>query len=79
MAVVPFIAPQGRHGVPSRSHGGRRFLTRVGEHTLSVLGGIRAVTKREWDAVAGLASPFLRYDYLNALEVSNSVGASEGW
>ncbi len=32
-----------------------------------------------WNALAGTAYPFLRYEYLHALEASRSVGGRTGW
>ncbi len=33
----------------------------------------------QWESLAGLESPFLRYEFLNALEQSGSVSAAAGW
>jgi len=41
--------------------------------------GIREVGAAQWNALAGRDHPFLRHEYLCALEDSGSVGADSGW
>ena len=40
---------------------------------------IDAIGRAAWDACAGLANPFLSYDFLEALESSGCVGPRTGW
>ncbi len=40
---------------------------------------IADIPKAEWDACAGRDNPFTSYDFLSALEESDSVDVSEGW
>jgi hypothetical protein len=44
-----------------------------------VLDCIKAVDAAAWNAVAGSAYPFLRHEFLDALEASGSVGREAGW
>ena len=43
------------------------------------INSITEVGADRWQAVAGTDYPFLRYDFLYALEASGSVGANSGW
>jgi predicted N-acyltransferase len=48
--------------------------------TVRVLTSISAVSREAWDAVVGPdAVPFLRWDWLNALEASGSAARETGW
>jgi uncharacterized protein len=40
---------------------------------------IDALARREWNALAGTHIPFLRHEFLAALEHTHCVGASTGW
>ena len=45
-----------------------------------VLSSVAEVAREAWDAVVGVdALPFLRWDWLNALEASGSATAATGW
>ena len=44
-----------------------------------MLDNISEVAGGEWNALAGGAHPFLRHEFLNALEVSGCVSAETGW
>jgi uncharacterized protein len=43
------------------------------------LGGIREIAAADWNALAPPGHPFLRHEYLAALEDSGSVGGDSGW
>jgi predicted N-acyltransferase len=45
----------------------------------SFVAGIDAVAASEWNALAGSSEPFLRHEFLSALEASGSVGGDSGW
>lgn len=40
---------------------------------------IEAISAEDWNAVAGINYPFLRYEFLHALEASGSVSKKSGW
>ena len=44
-----------------------------------MLDNISEVAAGEWNALAGGSHPFLRHEFLNALEVSGCVSAETGW
>ncbi|WP_271439564.1 GNAT family N-acetyltransferase [Pontixanthobacter luteolus] len=44
-----------------------------------VAGSVGAIAKSEWDALAGGDNPFVRHDFLTALEDSGSIGPGTGW
>ncbi|HEX7742487.1 MAG TPA: peptidogalycan biosysnthesis protein, partial [Sphingobium sp.] len=44
-----------------------------------VAGGVADIPRDQWDACAGTANPFIRWDFLSALEKSGSVGPGTGW
>ena len=44
-----------------------------------VAGSVGAIPKAEWDALAGDGNPFVRHDFLTALEDSGSIGPGTGW
>ncbi len=44
-----------------------------------VLASIDAVTAEAWNALSGDGSPFLRHEFLGALERQHCVGADSGW
>ena len=46
---------------------------------IRVLDHIRDVAAGEWNALAGVSHPFLRHEFLNALEVSGCVSPETGW
>ncbi len=46
---------------------------------IQVLDSIGEVAAGEWNALAGGAHPFLRHEFLNALEASGCVSAETGW
>ncbi|WP_340267470.1 GNAT family N-acetyltransferase [Sphingobium mellinum] len=41
--------------------------------------GVADLPRAEWDACAGIANPFVSWDFLSALERSGSVGEGTGW
>ena len=41
--------------------------------------GVGSIAKEQWDALAGGGNPFMRHDFLTALEDSGSVGPGTGW
>jgi hypothetical protein len=43
------------------------------------ISSIEQVGIDKWNAIAGIDYPFLRYEFLHALEASGSVGAQSGW
>ena len=47
--------------------------------TVTVIGAIREVTADEWNALAGDTNPFIRYEFLSALEKHHCVGDRFGW
>jgi predicted N-acyltransferase len=47
--------------------------------TARVAGGVRELSREEWDACAGDNNPFVSHDFLSALEESGSVGPGTGW
>jgi predicted N-acyltransferase len=46
---------------------------------LRVLSSIDEVSAAEWNALSGAQAPFLRHEFLAALEHQNCVGAASGW
>ncbi|MDT8386817.1 MAG: GNAT family N-acetyltransferase [Thiogranum sp.] len=46
---------------------------------LKVALSIESIGREQWNAVAGEANPFLRYEFLAALERHGCVGAQHGW
>ena len=40
---------------------------------------IERITKEDWDAVLSSKYPFLKYEFLKALEVTNCVSPEQGW
>ena len=46
---------------------------------LKILTSIDAVAADQWNTVAGTANPFLRYEFLSALESNTCVGERHGW
>jgi predicted N-acyltransferase len=51
---------------------------RESEVLARLAGGVAAVDRAQWDALAG-GDPFLGYGFLSALEDSGSVGPGSGW
>jgi predicted N-acyltransferase len=49
------------------------------EITLSIVRKIADVPQRDWDALAGDGSPFLKWDWLDSLEQTGCVSESTGW
>ncbi|HET9148149.1 MAG TPA: GNAT family N-acetyltransferase [Acetobacteraceae bacterium] len=49
------------------------------EFTLTLHSDIGAVDAAEWNALPGTGNPFVRHEFLRALEESGSVGAKTGW
>jgi predicted N-acyltransferase len=49
------------------------------EITLKVVRKIADVPQRDWDALAGEGSPFLKWDWLDSLEQTGCVNESTGW
>jgi predicted N-acyltransferase len=51
-----------------------------GTYQLRAIQSISEVTETEWNALLSpVAGPFLRYEFLNALEQTNCVGGNTGW
>ena len=46
---------------------------------ISIIGAIKETTPDEWNALAGQHNPFLRFEFLSALETHNCVGKRYGW
>jgi len=40
---------------------------------------IESIGRTRWNALCGIQYPFLRYEFLHALEASGSVSATTGW
>ena len=49
------------------------------EVTLRIVRKIADVTQRDWDALVGDESPFLKWDWLDSLEQTGCVNESTGW
>jgi predicted N-acyltransferase len=49
------------------------------EITLKIVRKIADVPQRNWDALAGDGSPFLKWDWLDSLEQTGCVSESTGW
>ncbi|XKH59626.1 GNAT family N-acetyltransferase [Halomonas sediminis] len=47
--------------------------------SLSIVPAIEAVTASQWNALVGADQPFMRHEFLHALEASGSVSAATGW
>jgi predicted N-acyltransferase len=47
--------------------------------TLKIVRKIAEVPQRDWDALVGNGSPFLKWDWLDSLEQAGCVGESTGW
>jgi predicted N-acyltransferase len=50
-----------------------------GDIAVRVAGSVGSFPADEWDALTGGGNPFVRHDFLTALEESASVGARTGW
>jgi len=46
---------------------------------LTLLNSIEEVTADQWNAVSGTGNPFLRYEFMAALERNGCVGEKHGW
>jgi len=46
---------------------------------VNIIGAIKEITSDEWNALAGENNPFLRHEFLSALESHNCVGERFGW
>jgi predicted N-acyltransferase len=46
---------------------------------IATLSNINEIDSAQWNALAGSAYPFLRYEFLSALENSGAVGSKSGW
>ena len=46
---------------------------------ITIIGAIKETTPDEWNALAGNDNPFLRFEFLSALETHNCVGERYGW
>lgn len=46
---------------------------------ITIVGAIREIEADEWNALAGQDNPFVRYEFLSALETHHSVGERYGW
>lgn len=45
----------------------------------SVVNSILDIPRRDWNAITGTSHPFLRYEFLAALETQGCVGEAHGW
>ena len=45
----------------------------------SFVSSVHALAREEWNALTGADFPFLRHEFLAALEDSASVGGASGW
>ena len=46
---------------------------------ITIVGAIKEIGADEWNALAGLENPFVRYEFLSALETHHCVGERFGW
>ena len=46
---------------------------------IDFLDSIEKINKEDWDAVSSSKYPFLKYEFLKALEVTNCVSPEQGW
>jgi hypothetical protein len=46
---------------------------------ITIAGAIKEINAGEWNALAGLNYPFVRYEFLSALETHHCVGERYGW
>lgn len=46
---------------------------------ITIAGAIKEIGADEWNALAGLNCPFVRYEFLSALETHHCVGERYGW
>jgi predicted N-acyltransferase len=46
---------------------------------ISVLGNLEKISASDWNALAGEKNPFLRHEFLSALESTGCVSAKTGW
>ena len=46
---------------------------------IDFIDSIEKITQEDWDAVLSSKYPFLRYEFLKALEVTNCVSPEQGW
>lgn len=46
---------------------------------ITIIGAIKETTPDEWNALAGQDNPFLRFEFLSALETHHCVGERYGW
>ena len=44
-----------------------------------LVSSLAEVSKSEWDSLNASEHPFTSYDFLNSLEISNSVSSKTGW
>jgi len=46
---------------------------------ISIVEAIKQIQRDEWNALAGVENPFVRYEFLAALEANHCVGERYGW
>ena len=46
---------------------------------IDFIDSIEKINKEDWDAVLSSKYPFLKYEFLKALEVTNCVSPEQGW
>ncbi|MGD2081410.1 MAG: peptidogalycan biosysnthesis protein, partial [Chromatiales bacterium] len=51
----------------------------MGDLRLDIIESLDAVSSQEWNRVAGTSNPFLRHEFLAALEHQGCVGERYGW
>ena len=69
---------RGRMAHPPRMDTSEDLATEV-SYTVTLLSSIRDVKRRDWNALAPDASPFVEWDWLHALEASGCACAETGW
>lgn len=46
---------------------------------VTFIDSIRCISKKSWESIAGRDYPFIRYEFLSALEDSGAVSSVTGW
>jgi len=49
------------------------------EYSVKVVGAVSEIAQENWDLLAADEGPFLRYDFLHALEISACCNSESGW
>jgi predicted N-acyltransferase len=64
-------------GLESANFGGKR-LNKEAQSAIEIVDSLAEVSPQAWNALAG-AQPFLRHEFLRALETTGCVGGRTGW